>query len=155
MDNDQKTIWNQSVTGVVIRDNKVLLARHTYGGGKGMLIVPGGYMNMNETPQDALKREYLEETNVCIEPERVIGIRFNLKDWYVAFSARYISGEPKSDHNENSEVIWLDINEALVRDDVPDLTKKLISCAMNPDKGFEQIPYTGSTKNGPNSLYGA
>lgn len=36
------TNWGQSVTGVVIKDNKVLLARHTYGGGKGLLIVPGG-----------------------------------------------------------------------------------------------------------------
>lgn len=28
------TNWGQSVTGVVVRDNKVLLARHTYGSGK-------------------------------------------------------------------------------------------------------------------------
>lgn len=34
------TNWGQSVTGVVIKENKVLLARHTYGGGKGLLIVP-------------------------------------------------------------------------------------------------------------------
>lgn len=27
------TNWGQSVTGVVIKENKVLLARHTYGGG--------------------------------------------------------------------------------------------------------------------------
>ena len=49
----EQTNWGQSVTGVVIRDNKVLLARHTYGGGKGMLIIPGGYENIGETPQDA------------------------------------------------------------------------------------------------------
>jgi len=50
------TNWGQSVTGVVIKDNKVLLARHTYGGGKGMLIIPGGYVNKGETPQEALRR---------------------------------------------------------------------------------------------------
>ena len=38
--NTENTNWNQSVTGVVIKDGKVLLARHTYGGGKGMLIIP-------------------------------------------------------------------------------------------------------------------
>ena len=27
----ENTNWGQSVTGVVIRDDKVLLARHTYG----------------------------------------------------------------------------------------------------------------------------
>lgn len=30
------TNWGQSVAGVVIKENKVLLARHTYGNGKGM-----------------------------------------------------------------------------------------------------------------------
>ena len=34
------TNWGQSVTGVVIHEGKVLLARHTYGGGNGKLIIP-------------------------------------------------------------------------------------------------------------------
>lgn len=38
------TCWTQSVTGVVIHEEKVLLVRHTYGDGKGLLIVPGGYI---------------------------------------------------------------------------------------------------------------
>ena len=82
----------QSVTGIVIRDHKVLLARHTYGVGKNRLIVPGGYVEPGETPQQALKREYMEETGIVVEPKELIGIRFNQKDWYVAFSADYVSG---------------------------------------------------------------
>ena len=78
---NEKTNWGQSVTGVVIKDNKVLLARHTYGGGKGKLIIPGGYVNIGETPQDALVREFLEETHVTIKPINIIGIRFNMHDW--------------------------------------------------------------------------
>lgn len=154
MSNADHTNWGQSVTGVVIRNNKVLLSRHTYGVGKGMLIIPGGYVNHNETPQDALKREFLEEVNVVIEPKQIIGIRFNMHDWYVAFLAEYISGEAQSDHDENSEVLWLDIDEAMRRNDVPDLTKKLIECAINKNNGFELIPYEGSLKNGPYSFYG-
>ena len=42
--NDENTNWGQSVAGVVMKDNKVLLARHTYG--NGMLIIPGGYVNV-------------------------------------------------------------------------------------------------------------
>ncbi|MBE6926569.1 MAG: NUDIX hydrolase, partial [Ruminococcaceae bacterium] len=61
---NENTNWGQSVTAVVIKENKVLLARHTYGGGKGMLIVPGGYVNSGETPQQALIREYMEETRI-------------------------------------------------------------------------------------------
>lgn len=151
---NETTNWSQSVTGVVIRDHKVLLARHTYGIGKNKLIIPGGYVEKNETPQEALKREYLEEANIVVEPKQLIGVRFNMRDWYIAFYAEYVSGEAKSDHNENSEVLWLDIDEALSREDVPDLTKKLIICATKREHGFDLIPYTGSTKNGIYSLYG-
>jgi len=88
---NENTNFGQSVTGVVIKDNKVLLARHTYGSGNGKLIVPGGYVNFGETPQDALRREYMEETGVVVEPKDIIGIRFNTHDWYIAFNAEYIS----------------------------------------------------------------
>lgn len=150
----ENTDWSHSVTGVVIKDNKVLLARHTYGAGKNRLIVPGGYVDRGETPQDALKREYLEEVNVKIEPKEIIGIRFNMKDWYVAFYAEYVSGKAESDHNENSEVLWLDIDDALTRSDVPDLTKKLIVSAVNHKKGFNNIPYNGTNIYGKHSFYG-
>ena len=65
----QQNTYTQSVTGIVIRDHKVLLARHTYGVGKNRLIVPGGYLEPGETPQEALRREYLEETSIVVEPK--------------------------------------------------------------------------------------
>ena len=147
------TNWGQSVTGVVIKDNKVLLARHTYGGGAGLLIVPGGYVNADETPQDALVREYMEETKVAVKPLDIIGIRFNMHDWYIAFRAEYISGEATSDHEENSEVLWVDVEEALTREDVPELTKKLIESAVKKDTGLHKEEYNGSTKHGAYLLY--
>ena len=149
---NKNTNWGQSVTGVVIHERKVLLARHTYGGGKGKLIIPGGYVEYDETPQQALVREYMEETGVTVEPENIIGIRFNMHDWYVAFRARYVSGEPRSDHDENSEVIWVDLDEALHRDDVPELTKKLIQSAISDHTGLQYTDYE-STSHPPFSLY--
>lgn len=151
--NNENTNWNQSVTGVVIKDGKVLLARHTYGGGKGMLIIPGGYVNYGETPQDALVREYMEETHVQVKPMDIIGIRFNMHDWYIAFRAEYVSGEAVSDGDENSEVIWLAVEEALTREDVPDLTKKLIQSALSAESGLSYTEYSGSSKHAPCSLY--
>ncbi len=147
------TNWGQSVTGVVIKDNKVLLARHTYGGGAGLLIVPGGYVNVDETPQEALIREYMEETKVRVKPLDIIGIRFNMHDWYIAFRAEYVSGEATSDHEENSEVLWVDVEEALAREDVPELTKKLIESAISKGSGLHYEEYNGSTKHGPYSFY--
>lgn len=151
---NEETNWGQAVTGVVIKDNKVLVARHTYGDGVGLLIIPGGYVMNGETPQDAIKREFLEETNVVIEPLEIIGIRFNAHDWYVAFYAEYISGVPTSDNDENSEVLWIDVNEVLIRDDVPDLTKSLVTCALKHKSGFSKIPYDCIKERGNYSLYG-
>ena len=151
---EENTNWGQSVTGIVIRQGKVLLARHTYGTGKGKLIVPGGYVKIGESPQDALKREFLEETGITVEPKEVIALRFNSHDWYIAFRADYVSGEAVSDHDENDEILWLDTGEALLRDDVPDLTKKLIRCALSGSAGLVPLPYEGNPKYGKGYLYG-
>ena len=149
---NKNTNWGQSVTGVVIHENKVLLARHTYGGGSGKLIVPGGYVEYDESPQQALIREYLEETGVTVEPQDIIGIRFNMHDWYIAFRAKYVSGVPRSDNDENSEVIWVDVVEVFDRDDVPELTKKLIRSAISRDEGLKWTEYE-SKSHPPFSLY--
>lgn len=151
--NTENTNWQHSVTGVLIKDNKVLLARHTYGAGTGLLIVPGGYLNYNETPQEAVVREYKEETGITVKPKDIIAIRFNFKDWYVAFSVDYVSGEATSDNDENSEVVWLDIEEALNREDVPDLTKKLIESAINGNNSLVKTDYDSREQHGTYSLY--
>lgn len=148
---EENTNWGQSVAGVLIKDGKVLLARHTYGAGKGLLIIPGGYIMYGESPQDALKREYLEEVGLSVEPKDIIGIRFNSHDWYVVFRADFVSGEARSDNDENNEVVWLDIDEALNREDVPGLTKELILCSLNRGNGLKQLPY--ESKNQPCSFY--
>ena len=125
------TDWGRSVAGVCIKDGKVLLARHTYGKGKGMLIIPGGYINKGEMPEEALVREYHEETGVTVKAGRLIGMRFNPKDWYAVFTAEYVEGEPRSDGDENSEVIWLETEKALAEETVPHLTKLMIEKALS------------------------
>lgn len=48
----------------------------------------------------------------------------------------------------------MDVAEALVREDVPELTKTLIRCTINEEKGLGQLPYEGNPKNGKGYLYG-
>ena len=95
----------------------------------------------------------MEETRIEVKPMDIIGVRFNMHDWYIAFRAEYVSGEASSDHDENSEVLWIDVNEALSRDDVPELTKILIKSAISKDSGLIYTNYQGSTKHAPYSLY--
>lgn len=149
---ENNTIWNHSVAAVCLRDGKVLLARHTYGGGKGKLIIPGGYLQEGESPEAAVRREFMEEVSVEIEPREILGIRFNTHDWYVVFRADYTAGEPTPDYEEIDEVLWLDTAEALEHSDVPELTKAMIRCAVSGKPGLLPMPYTGRSE--PNSLYG-
>lgn len=144
------TNWSQSVGGVCLKDGKVLLARHTYGSGKGRLIIPGGYLRFGETPEEALIREYQEETGITVRAGRLLGIRFNTKDWYAVFIAEYVEGEARSDGDENSEVVWMDPDAALQDETVPDLTKLMIRRAL-AGKGFELTPY--QTNRPDNYLY--
>jgi len=144
------TNWSQSVAGVCIRNGEVLLARHTYGNGKGMLIIPGGYVKFGEIPEETLVREYLEETGVRVKAGKLIGVRFSAKDWYAVFSAEYIEGEARSDGDENSEVVWMKVEDALKDGSVPGLTKTMIGCALEGE-GFELTPYQ-TTRPG-NYLY--
>jgi len=147
------TNWGQSVAGIVIKEGKLLLVRHTYGNGKGMLIIPGGFVNIGETPQDALKREFLEEAQILVEPKGIVGVRFNMHDWYIVFRAEYISGEAVSDHCENSEAVWLDVDEVCDREDVPQLTKRLLQATLQAKDDLTPHPYEGNPKDAPYSLW--
>lgn len=59
---------NLRVYGLLVRDNKVLIAEEQVAG-KEILKFPGGAVEPSETPEQALKREFLEE---CCLPIRVI-----------------------------------------------------------------------------------
>ena len=133
-----------------LRDGKVLLARHTHGSGKGRLIIPGGYVNHGEAPQDAVKCEFMEETGLEIQPRELIGVRINSHDWYVVFRAAYVAGEARSGGDENGEFLWMDPGEALCRDDVPELTKVMIQRAVAPG-GWQAVPFQSS--HNPCSLH--
>ena len=65
---------------------------------------------------------------------------------------RHTYGAARSDHDENSEVVRLDIEKALAADDVPDLTKKLIAAAVN-GTAMPFVKYIHREKGAPVSLY--
>lgn len=147
------TNWGKSVGVVVIRDGRVLLGRHTYGPGNGLLIIPGGYLDEGESPEEAAVREVEEETGVKVRVERLCAMRFSDRDWYAIFSAEYVDGKAAPGDEENSEVVWMDVDEALARDDVPGLTKVAIERVTASD-GLSQIDYDPARERWRASLYG-
>ena len=120
-----------SVGAVVLKDNKILLVRHTYGAANGKLLNPGGFIQRGELPTDAVKREVLEETGIEVNPVGMLSIRCAPKGWYMVFLADYISGEPKSDGKENSEALFMGCDELLQREDATDTVKTLVKIALS------------------------
>lgn len=112
-----------SVGCIVRRKKQVLLVRHTYGGAKGKLLIPGGFCHENELPEEAAVREVFEETSITAEVKRMLGIRCDRKTWYLLFEMDYIDGNPTSDMSENSEVLFCEISDALTRNDCTEMTK--------------------------------
>ena len=60
------------VAAIIVRNNKIFATQRGYGDFKGGWEFPGGKIEGNETPEDALKREILEELNVHISVDRYI-----------------------------------------------------------------------------------
>lgn len=118
-----------AVGAIVLRDDKVLLVRHTYGGAAGQLLNPSGFIKQGEMPYEALKREIDEETGVQIHIKGLLAVRCSVKDWWLVFLADYVSGEPRSDNAENNEVLFMPCEEALGHPDVTDATKTLLRLA--------------------------
>ena len=120
-----------SIGVIVLKENKILLVRHTYGAAAGKLLNPGGFVKQNELPTDAVIREVLEETGINVTPVGMLSIRCAPRNWYMVFLAEYISGEPKSDGEENSEALFMDCDELLQREDATDTVKMLLKIALS------------------------
>jgi ADP-ribose pyrophosphatase YjhB (NUDIX family) len=62
------------VQGVLERDGRVLLARRAHEPRRGEWDLPGGLVDEQEEPLDALRREFREETGLDVEPLELVSI---------------------------------------------------------------------------------
>jgi ADP-ribose pyrophosphatase YjhB (NUDIX family) len=62
-----------AVQGLLVRNGKVLLGRRRIDPKQGHWDLPGGFLEEGEKPLDGLRREFLEETGVEVEPVEWLG----------------------------------------------------------------------------------
>ncbi len=115
-----------TVCGLVEIDGKVLLVRHTYGAAKDRILLPGGYVQENELATTAAEREIFEETGVEAKVRALISMQFKTNQWCAVFAMEHILGEPRSDGYENSEVLLLSPEEAVMREDITNMSREIL-----------------------------
>lgn len=94
-----------SVAAVITDDtDRVLVVQRR---DNGAWQLPGGVLELDETPQAGMCREVREETGVEAEPQRLTGIYKNMTIGVVAlvFRARLIAGTP-IETEESAAVAW-------------------------------------------------
>ena len=108
------------VLGIIVNSrNEVLLSkRHINVHQGGLLEFPGGKVNKNELPSNALKRELLEEVNVHVDKvSPLIQIPYTYSDHKVFLDVYLIkeySGVIQA--NEDQEIFWNKIDTLNVKD---------------------------------------
>jgi len=110
--------FNPAVAAGVIADDsqgRVLLVRRAKDPGRGLLGVPGGFVDIGETAEAAASREAGEETGVEVGELRFLGSWPNVYEWkHIAypvldlyFTGRARDGSTASARHEVAEVLWL------------------------------------------------
>ena len=130
-----------AVCGIVEIENKILLVRHTYGTAKDRILLPGGYVKQGEIPTTAVEREIFEETSIVCKAKELYSMQFKAEQWCAVFTMEYISGEPKSDGYENSEVLFLSVDDVLVRDDLTNMSREIIKAYKENKNGLKKSHY--------------
>lgn len=99
-----------SVTGIVVRDDGRVLAIRRNDNGR--WVPPGGVLELDETPQEGVAREVLEETGYEVRPVRLAGVYKNMRTHVVALAFRCaVTGGAARTSPESDEVRWLTAGE--------------------------------------------
>jgi len=120
------------VAAIIVKDNKIFATQRRYGDFKGGWEFPGGKIEENETPEEALKREILEELNVHINVDKYIyTVEYDYPKFHLSMRCYICS---LLDENivliEHSAAKWLAINELETIDWLPadiEIINKLLS----------------------------
>ena len=119
-------MFNRSASGLVVRDDDVLLVRHAYGMLKGKLLIPGGVVEDDELPMECVVREVEEEAGIVCEEKGLVCVRFRPDSWWTAFLCGYVSGDPVPDGRETDLAIFMNLYEAIQHSDVTETMKVIL-----------------------------
>jgi 8-oxo-dGTP diphosphatase len=97
-------------------NSKLLLVKRKNEPFKGMLSIPGGFINEGETAEEAMMREAKEETSLVVEPIAILGVYSDphrdprMHTISVTFITRIVQGNENA-HDDAAALRWVDIGD--------------------------------------------
>lgn len=143
------TQHHSSIGCLVIRQEEVLLVKHTYGPTQGRWDFIRGHVEPTESLESAAIREVQEESGVFAHPVKILAVRQYVKevardhvvnDLLIVWALDYVSGDPLPDGREISDAQFLYIGDALRASDVSNWTKELLR-AFRTAQGLHESVY--------------
>jgi ADP-ribose pyrophosphatase YjhB (NUDIX family) len=133
------TGYNIGVGGAVVRDDRLLLVRRASRRGRGNWQVPGGFIEPDETIEQAVVREVAEESGVTVEVQGVLGLRNrydpdNGNSLYIVLLLRPLHGEPQPDAREVDQAGYFTLQEIYALEQVPPINLEIAQRALSPDR---------------------
>lgn len=109
-----------AVDFIITKDDnsKMLLVRRKNEPFRGMLSIPGGFVNEGETVEDAMRREAKEETSLVLEPLAILGVYSDpqrdprMHTLSVTFVTKTVQGIEKA-HDDAAALQWISITDEL------------------------------------------
>src|SRR5918911_550000 len=131
--------YNIGVGGAVVRDSQLLLVRRASRHGRGNWQLPGGFIEPDETIEQAVIREVVEEAGVTAEVEGILGLRNRCdpdvgNSLYIVLLLRPVSGEPEPDGKEVDRAAYFTMDEIRALEQVPSINIEIAQRALSLDK---------------------
>ena len=109
-----------AVDFLISKDNnsKILLVRRKNDPFKGMLSIPGGFINEGETAEDAMRREAEEETSLIVEPTAILSVYSDprrdprMHTLSVTFTTRIVRGNENA-RDDAAALQWIKLEAEL------------------------------------------
>ncbi|MDO5849452.1 MAG: (deoxy)nucleoside triphosphate pyrophosphohydrolase [Methanobrevibacter sp.] len=108
------------VAAIIRKGEKILATKRGYGEFENLWEFPGGKIEENETPEEALKREIMEELNASIEIEKfLINISYDYPDFHLNMDCYLCELKGPISLLEHKDACWIGKDEFETLDWIP------------------------------------
>jgi ADP-ribose pyrophosphatase YjhB (NUDIX family) len=133
------TGYNIGVGGAVVRDGHLLLVRRASRHGRGNWQLPGGFIEPDETMEQAVVREVMEETGVTAEVEGVLGLRSRYdpesgNGLYIVLLLRPVGGAPMADGSEVDQAGYFTLAQIRQLSPLPPVNWEIAQRVLSSDR---------------------